>query len=140
MTVYVVIYNGLGTSRSTVVHLPVSSDGTYRISKVSGSVAEAKVVQSYLSSTGTGGAENGAKYVVHFNTGPLPPLGANVYNVTLAGTALASTTAEHADTKRMFIQKSVHRRVDDLVPKDKDVEASNGIFSVLFDGYADSLF
>ena len=119
-----------------MVHLPVSSDGTYHIAKVGGSATEATVVPSSLSSTG--GAENGATYVVHFDTGPLPPLGANVYNVTLEGNAMASMTVGHTD--RVFIQKSDHRRVDDLVPKDKDVMASNGIFSVLFDGYVDSLF
>lgn len=130
---YVVVYNGLGVSRSTVVHLPVSSDGTYRITKVGSSAEETKVASLPVLSTIS--TEKGAEYVVHFDTGPLPPLGANVYNITLDGNGLPSLSLENVDMNhRPFVERLDHRRVDEFVSNSEDVEASNGIFSVLFDG------
>jgi hypothetical protein len=130
--VYVVVYNSLGGSRSTVVHLPVSTDGTYRVSKVGSSADEAKLVLASLSSLSS--AKGSARYVAHFDTGPLPPLGASIFQITLAGNTTTSKKLEHMDMSTSLMQKTDHRRVDEFGTRSEDVEASNGMFSVLFDG------
>jgi hypothetical protein len=128
--VYVVVYNSLGAYRSTLVHLPVSTDGTYRVSKVGSSADEAKLVSASLSSLSS--AKGSARYVALFDTGPLPPLGASIFQITLSGNTTTSKQLDHMNTSLM--QKTDHRRVDEFGTRSEDVEASNGMFSVLFDG------
>jgi hypothetical protein len=129
--VYVVVYNSLGVSRSTVVHLPVLTDGTYRVSKVRSSADEAKLVSASLSSFSS--TKGSARYVAHFDTGPLPPLGASIFQTTLAGNTTTSKKLDHMDMSTSLMQETDHRRAGKFGRTSEDVETSNGLFSVLFD-------
>lgn len=72
---YIVVYNALASARSTIVSIPVSAPGTYNLQRVD---KLGDLVQ--VSSTSVGDRD---KMVVYFDTGPLPPTGAVVFELSL---------------------------------------------------------
>ena len=120
--VYVIVYNPLGVRQSTIVHLPVSTDGTYTVSKIGESPDQVFVVSSSPSLIAV--AENSADHIVHFDTGTLPHIGASVFQVSLK----EARTYRSVDTS--LFTKSEHR----LLTSKGDVKVKNDIFSATFDG------
>eukprot|EP00980_Cylindrotheca_fusiformis_P014282 scaffold3791_cov137-Cylindrotheca_fusiformis.AAC.9 len=133
-TLYVVVYNGLGQPQSSVVFLPISHDGSYTVGKLEDSTnGTATVVASMPSPQST--TAGAAKYVLPICTGALPALGASVFKVDFLGDAdrvssfrgrdkFMPPASIDADSARMTLHYS----------DNGDVEASNGLIQVLFDG------
>jgi hypothetical protein len=132
--VYVVVYNSLGSARSTVIHLPVSTNGIYHVSKVGSADATSALVSSYPSSSTS--VPGSAKYAVHFDTGPLPPLGARIFLISLTNKSTASVMASALESGPFSMQQVDQRRDRTTFyhESNDDVEAANEFFSVVFDG------
>jgi len=132
--VYVVVYNALARPRSTPILLPVSAAGSYRIWLVgnSNSNRTGVVVPSIASLKST--VSGAASYILPLDTGVIPALGANMYQVTFLGdlnesqpiTGTRSGLDSTATTKR---RKAAE---DDSAKADQ--EYSNGLVTVVFDG------
>jgi hypothetical protein len=129
--VYVVVYNSLGVERSTIVQLPVSTDAVYRVSKVGSPDGESNIVQSHPAAAGRANGR-ASSYVLAFDTATLPALGASIFHISLSERSDDAT--ELTKTFASSTVKSYHRRTEIEHVSPTDVEASNGIFSVLFDG------
>ena len=127
MDTYVVVYNGLAQSRSTIVHLPVSSPGFYTIEKVDlgthpttdGISEEAiRVLESEIL--------GGAPYRVPFLAAQVPPLGASMYKIYKTKSQLATSHQESGATitRRSLLGNN----------NDDEVVASNQYFTATFNG------
>jgi hypothetical protein len=130
---YVIVYNSLGWARSTVIHLPVSKNGIYQVTKIGSQCDEAVLVLSHPSSSTS--ISGGAKYVVNFATGHLPPLGASVFQISMTKNSTASVKSSALKTETLLTQEEYRHRANTADVTSKDVEASNEFFSVVFDGY-----
>jgi len=102
--IYVVVYNSLASDRSTVVRLPVSENTTYNVSPIAGDTNDysstrnnekepplpSRIISSTLvnddnnsNNDGNGGEPTGVEsFVLIFETGLLPPVGAATFRVT----------------------------------------------------------
>jgi hypothetical protein len=129
---YVIVYNSLGSGRSTVIHLPVSTNGIYQVTKIGSHSYEAALVLSHSSSSTC--ISGGAKYVVNFATGPLPPLGASVFQLSITKNSTASVKFSTLKTETLLTQEQHRHRANTADVPSKDVEASNEFFSAVFDG------
>lgn len=129
--VYVVVYNSLGVERSTIVQLPVSTGAVYRVSKVGSPDGESNAVSSHPAAAGRANVK-ASSYVLAFDTATLPALGASIFHISLSERSDDET--ELTKTFASSTVKSDHRRMEIEHGSPTDVEASNGIFSVLFDG------
>lgn len=107
-----------------MVHLPVSTEGIYQVARVGNSSYDTKLAASSVSSSTFVG---GAPYIFSFDTDLLPPLGVNVFQVTLKS---KHTTPNVLGVSNGLMQVNDHRRIEGA----KDVVTSNGLFSVTFDG------
>jgi hypothetical protein len=97
---YVVVYNALGSSESSVIRLPVSSDGVFEVKKLGVQAVESSVhIATNAPFAGTG-VPSSAKYVLTFNTGPLPPVGATVFKVQMK-----SSNAEVEQKRRRLLSR-----------------------------------
>lgn len=79
--IYVVAYNALATpNREEVLAVPVSRDASYEVY----SVYHGQTMQSVLlPSPNYTNTENAAPFVLHFDTGIVPPLGASVFRIRM---------------------------------------------------------
>ena len=137
--VYAIVYNSLGQSRSSVIRLPVSSNGTYRVTRFRASGDDAHLLQAIPSLT-SGTSCCAAKYVLPFQTGLLPPVGASVFRISkqeeeqgreqVASPQRSSATWEEPVEYRRLESARTHDR-----ELKADVEVSNGLLTVVFDGY-----
>lgn len=135
--VYVMVYNGLGRSQSSVVFLPVSSSGSYRVWKVGSPNETSSVVSSIPSLKST--TVEAAKYVLPLDTGALPALGASVFRVGFLG-GVSDYLGKHSFTGTDVLVQAApvderSLRTSMRYNKNGDVEFSNGLIQVLFDGY-----
>jgi len=79
--VYVVAYNALSRSREEVMSVPVARDATYEVYNI----RESQIVQStLLPSPNYSNTKNAAPYMLHFETGTVPPVGAAVFRIRMA--------------------------------------------------------
>jgi hypothetical protein len=123
----VVVYNSLSWKRSTVIHLPVSMVGMYNVGKIGGDDGLVKNAKSYPSSQGV--SDQRASQVISFLAGPLPSLGASVYKVAFVGNITDIDGLVRGPDESIVTQREILG-----IEHSKDVEASNGLFSVVFDG------
>jgi len=128
MDTYVVVYNGLAQSRSTIVHLPVSSPGFYTIEKVD--------VGAHPSTVGTSEEAipvleseilGGAPYRVPFLAAQVPPLGASMYKIFKTKSL---PTASRQESGVTITRRSLLGNIND-----DEVVASNQYFTATFNGY-----
>jgi hypothetical protein len=80
---YVVVYNALGSNDSSVIRLPVSSDGAFEVKKLGTQTVESSVYIATKAPFAGNGVLSSAKYVLAFNTGALPPVGATVFKIQM---------------------------------------------------------
>lgn len=125
---YVIVYNSLGSSRSTVVRLPVSSDSAYNVSRMGGEEQEAAILRS-IPSNSTGG--DGADHVLLFDTGLLPPVGASVFRITMVKEQLEAPIIASPHFPRASSVQS--RDLTSSNGDQGDVEVSNGLVTARFD-------
>jgi hypothetical protein len=123
----VVVYNSLSVERSSVIHLPVSTKGLYSIRKVGDDDDDVTIVSAHSSSKAI--SNQSAGQVVSFLAGPLPALGASVYKVVLVGNTTSRPNPVSVATRTTATTRALAE-----VEGGKDIEASNGLFSVVFDG------
>jgi hypothetical protein len=134
--VYVMVYNGLGRSQSSVVFLPVSSIGSYSVWNVGSPNGTASLVSSIPSLKST--TAEAAKYVLPLDTGALPALGASVFRVGFLGDSDYLGKRSSTETDVLVPAAPVDERslrTSMRYNKNGDVEFSNGLIQVLFDGY-----
>ena len=133
-----IVYNGLASSRSTIVRLPVSTNTTYTVtrldaarednSKLVHSLPNHKVRSSRISDEST-------DFVLAFDTGPLPPVGAAVLKVSMTN---SSRDGRAFDDDNRLISDLSHSSVESRVlrgDEGDDVEVSNGLITARFDRY-----
>ena len=114
---YVIVYNGLASSHSTIVHLPVSTNTTYTVSRLDKPAGEElQLLQAVPNSKGTA-------FVLKFDTGELPPVGAAVLRVSMAND---THNALH------MLQSSAESRILQSFEGD-EVEVTNGLITARFD-------
>jgi hypothetical protein len=127
----VIVYNALAFSYSTIIHLPVSSDAPYHISRV-GSAGKEDQILLPIRSISKMTSEGGSDYLVLFDTGPLPPLGAAVFRLSRA--------EGHHSFPLVSSDKSVQsRRLQSSTDPVDEVEVSNGLMTVRFDSSTGSI-
>ena len=124
LDLYVVVYNGLGSSKSTIVRLPVSVDGSFHVSKVGGNSLQTHYLRSSPNHF-AGTDSTSASFVLLFDTGPLPPVGAAVFRVTQAHEKETIPSSEISTSRRL--------KYIDTKDGPSEVVASNGIVTVHFD-------
>ncbi len=93
--IYVVAYNALTTlNREEVVAIPVSLDATYEVY----SIHYDKTMQSVLlPSPNYTNTKNAAPYMLHFDTGALPPLGAAVFRIRMTSLSRSAVQPKNAN-------------------------------------------
>lgn len=122
---FVIVYNSLATSRSYIIHLPVSTDGTYTISKLDEDLLNFESVASIDSHASGTNSKDAAKYVLPINTGAIPALGACLIKIS-----------QEWRTKKGYVspcrKTTIERRVEEDLTE--PVKVANEFFSVVFDG------
>lgn len=79
MDLFVVVYNPMGSNTSSIVQLPVSVDKTFDITNLdSNPLTTARSVRPVPSSFSS---PLSAEYILAFDTGPLPPVSATVFQI-----------------------------------------------------------
>lgn len=127
-----IVYNALAFSRSTIIHLPVSSNVPYHISRV-GSAGKGDQIMLPIRSISKVASDGGSDYLVLFDTGPLPPLGAAVFRLSRAeGHHSFPSVSSDKPVQSRRLQFSTDPSVD-------EVEVSNGIMTVRFDNSTGSI-
>jgi hypothetical protein len=124
---YVIVYNGLGSLRGSTVQLPVSSNATYRVARLDSPAEQAQYVRS-------AGTNLPAKYILSFDTGLLPPVGAAVFQIS---TLRDNDHSSYANVGLCNIKTANTVRscvLLDTVGRDH-VEVTNGQLAVRFDRY-----
>ena len=158
------MYNSLAISRSTIVHLPVSIDGLYQVTKPDPSPStdvdkenneDKELIRSHPSmdtfdTSQRHFADDVAKYVIPIDTGSLPPLGASLFKISLvqpipgtksssASSTFSSMLSTVKNSLRHRTAKTMNRDADDANihedDDDDDFIVSNDFFAVTFDGY-----
>eukprot|EP00586_Coscinodiscus_wailesii_P008690 CAMPEP_0172521468 /NCGR_PEP_ID=MMETSP1066-20121228/292597_1 /TAXON_ID=671091 /ORGANISM="Coscinodiscus wailesii, Strain CCMP2513" /LENGTH=924 /DNA_ID=CAMNT_0013304383 /DNA_START=345 /DNA_END=3119 /DNA_ORIENTATION=+ len=77
-TLYIVVYNALGQAREDLMSVPVSVDATYRINNLhSGTIMKSELFHNSNPSK----IEGAAPFVLYFQSGEVPALGAIVYSL-----------------------------------------------------------
>ena len=137
--VYVVVYNSLGQSRSSVIRLPVSSNGTYLVTRLWASGDDARLLPA-IPSLASGTSCCAAKYILPFQTGLLPPVGASVFRISKQEEEQGREKVASPQPSSATWGKPVeYRRLESARTHDgelkADVEVSNGLLTVIFDGY-----
>lgn len=108
-----------------MVNLPVSSDGTYNISRfdATGNIQTIRPSPSLPTSL-----EGASKFIVSFDTGPLPAVGAAVFKISWSQEILEKYPEP-------AFGRTSRRLVGSSTSKGGEVEVSNGLLSVRFDRY-----
>jgi hypothetical protein len=123
--VYAIIYNPLASNRSAIIRLPVSAHSFYRVHRIDNDTNASKVIRSstvpQLLPLG-----DATKWVIVFDTGVLPPVGAVAFRISKVGDPVESD----GPSLPTQTETSVVRR---LLSDDSDVEISNGLLNVTFD-------
>ena len=124
---YVLVYNSLGTERSSIVHLPVSSivnqSSSFDITPVLDSGGEDATTQTVVPTTVVA-VQSGdttptqTKYVLSFATGPIPPVGAKAFRIRRSSKERSTRILPES-----FSQSNL----------EEVIELSNGILSARFD-------
>lgn len=130
MHLYVIVHNGIASARSIVVNLPITSDGTYNISRLDtpGSIQTVRPSPSLPTSL-----EGASKFILSFDTGPLPAIGAAVFKISWSQEILeqypqpVAFPVPSGMTSRTFVGSSTS--------EGGEVEVFNGLLSVRFDRY-----
>ena len=135
MNIFVVVYNPLGSNKSTIVQLPVSVDQAFDIKRLDSNpmspTTSVRPVQSRFSS------ELSAKYILTFDTGPLHPVGTTVFLIKSNPNKIEENVGENAE-KVLVNQELETLRKLKYVGNDEDrlpVTAVNDFVSVKFYRY-----
>ena len=120
------VYNPLGSNKSSIVRLPVAVSGSFDVTRLDNeeplsSVTLIAVPNHFFGSHDA--SSSPARFVLNFETGPLSPVGATVFRV-----------------KRSSFGEAFHPTIDSLSIKLEDSESdrvvvSNDEISVQFDRY-----
>ena len=117
-----------------MVNLPVSSDGTYNVSRLDtiGSMRTIRPSPSFHTSL-----EGASKFILSFDTGPLPAVGAAVFKISWSQEILEKHPAPASFP--VPIGTTSRRLIGSSASKGGEVEVSNGLLSVRFDRYVTDL-
>lgn len=111
--IYVVAYNALASqNREEVLAVPVSRDASYEVYSVHYGQTMHTVLIPSPNYTNT---ENAAPYMLHFNTGIVPPMGASVFRIRMTN----------------FSRTALRPKYGDRIPS----TMSNGKFRIRFQRY-----
>jgi len=126
------VYNPLGTNKSRIVRLPVSVNATFDVERIdsNGRATTTQSIPSIPDNLDRPVSSSAAKYVLAFDTGPLVPVGVNVFKVKQSATISGKSIA----TQPSFTPES--RDLDSRAgaPNDSSTfSVSNGLITVLFD-------
>lgn len=120
-----------------MIHVPVSSSGSYYIWKIGSANGTASVVSSLPSLKST--TSEAAQYVLPLDTGALPALGASVFQLRFVGDD--SNYSKNVRSSRDDVITSTTASVDQRSLRSSmrsrengDVEISNGLIQLVFDG------
>ena len=137
---YVVVYNGLAQERSSIIDLPVSSKAMYSLEEVGSTKRRVRTVPAVPTLGVAPGGVGGAPYRITFQARDVPPLGAKVYKVAVAGSfrnahapGSLRVNRNESDSLRV-VDVWRGRRLSNRKGGGDDVVASNEYFSATFDG------
>lgn len=130
-TVDVIVYNALAQTRSTPILLPVSSAGSYSVRNAGSPNSTETVIPSIQSLKST--ASGAASYVLPLDTGVLPALGAQLFQVTFMGNVSPYRGAAGQSNQNSATRED--RILANRGDEKPDVEYSNGLVTAVFDGY-----
>lgn len=121
---YVVVYNGLGQIRSTIVHLPISTPASYRIQVVNFTNSDQNFVQrsETIPVIEAWKGKGGAQYRLPFLASHLPALGAHVYKVS----KIENEDPPGHSSSTVKLKRSLTQGTGEVI-------ASNEFFAVTFD-------
>jgi len=121
---YVVVYNPLATNRSTIVRIPVSSDATFRVTRVEEETKTGAGAVHTIRSTAALPIQetDDVKHVLSFHSGILPPVGAVTFRVVMAPDVNENDLLAGSNDARSILE---------LDPPFQDI--SNGILTARFD-------
>lgn len=142
---YVIVYNPLGVERSANVHLPVSSQGTYEVESLTKQWTRTEppfivstVRPTWASCVFKKVKQNGnqdddeTKYVLNFEAGPIPPVGAAAFRLIKVSNDTAHDGVD--DDITLTMKGKIASTSRHLVANDDGlVNLSNGILNVTFD-------
>lgn len=116
---YVIVYNGLGSNRSSILRLPVSVEANFEVARL-----DSNATPDNLRSTPCSFADS--TYVLAFGTGPLPPMGATVFRIR---------KSDNIDGKDFFPSSSIasNARMLEQQKDLKELAVTNGLFTAKFD-------
>ena len=128
-TMYVVLYNALGTNRSQIVRLPVSTNGTFKVSRVGD--AGNSIISAIPSPFDT---HTSAKYVLPFASGPITPVGVTVFQITQTDDRVNPVSLHNPISASAPGDRSLRASKDNSGVQE-EVIVSNGDLTVRFDRY-----
>lgn len=113
---YVLVYNGLAQSRSSIINLPVQSKASYSVKRLPETTLLAEV--DSIPSIGPGNKT----YRIVFSTGEIGPLSANIFKIAVG-------SSQSTPTKNIDTEVKAERRLE----SDDEIVASNEYYSAAFD-------
>ena len=93
---YVVVYNALGASKSSIVRLPVAVNGTFDVSRLgndSDTPATIRSIPNHFFEPSS--ASPASNWVLPFDSGPLSPIGATVFRVKRSSSVKKNRKGSH---------------------------------------------
>jgi hypothetical protein len=132
---YVIVYNALSTKTSSIVQLPVSVEAVFNITRIDDDDDKLRTgsqiihsVKSHFIASSSGGSQaaTAAKYILNFETGVLPPVGAASFRIKLSDVSLPVMPEEGGD-------ENEENEEDKDEGLEQDFVVSNGILTVNFD-------
>ena len=120
------MFNGLASNRSTIVRLPVSTNSTYRVTRLDS--PHKSVLYTVARSTRNHGE---SPYILQFDTGPLPPVGAAIVHISRRNIQNGNEMEKPSirEKSASVSPRSLKYDIDDAV------EISNEFLTVQFDRY-----
>ena len=137
------VYNGLASSnRSSIVRLPVSKNATYRVTRLPKNPSDesSSVVVEIASSPVLFKQSvchtvecKGSSHVLLFDTGPLPPIGASIFQISMNDASHEESLAEKRMLHSRQTRSPFSRVFSKEVKSSHQMLASNGFLTAKFD-------
>ena len=116
--VYVIVYNPLAAKRSSVVRLPVASDATFRVERIEEDEHKTVSILRALPVRPIHADDSSIKFVLTFDTGSLPPVGAVAFRIV----------------KEPNPVPGLQHQTSTLPVNQQSMKLSTGVVSASFDG------
>lgn len=130
--IFIVVYNGLASRRSSIIGIPVAFPGQYQVTSVDLDRRHLGQDEEIMTSAVLSQTKSlQISTIVYFDTGPLPPVGAKVYRLKIMNSFEGKVDSESSLTRVSALLRGKDSD-GDLVQNLPSFQLSNGFMNVRF--------